>query len=147
MLFRSSICIGSSVISTISHLTFFVLFISSFADALFASLFVIVYTYAYSTQSPNIALLSCLLRTLGIVIHLYAQYTKLLTSDSSCLNSCHSRTQPCCIIQLPYTDVPHNKCPRKQFVWSKQRYNAGSQLWSDAATGGAKVLRCYIRAL
>ena len=64
-----------TVISTISHLTFFVLFISSFADALFASLFVIVYTYAYSTQSPNIALLSCLLRTLGIVIHLYAQYT------------------------------------------------------------------------
>ena len=31
---------------------------------------------------------------------------RLLTSDSSCLISCQSRTQPCCIVQLPYTDVP-----------------------------------------
>ena len=53
----------------------FHLFISSFTDAPHASLFVIVYTYTYSTQSPSIALLSCLLRTLGIVIHLHAQYT------------------------------------------------------------------------
>ena len=65
----------------------FHLFISSFTDAPHASLFVIVYTYAYSTQSPSIALLSCLLRT-------------------RCLISCHSRTQPRCTIQLPYTDVP-----------------------------------------
>ena len=33
--------------------------------------FTIVYLVAYSSQSPNIALLSCLLRTLGIVIHLH----------------------------------------------------------------------------
>ena len=65
-----------SVIITISHLL--LLFISSFTDAPYASLFDIVYTYAYSTQSPNIALLSCLLRTLGIVIHLHAQYTSCL---------------------------------------------------------------------
>ena len=64
------------VIITIIHLL--ILFISSFTDAPYASLFVIVYTYAYSTQSPNIALLSCLLRTLGIVIHLHAQYTSCL---------------------------------------------------------------------
>ena len=72
----------------------FHLFISSFTDALHASLFVVVYAYAYSTKSPNMALFSCLLRTLGIVIHLYAQYNQLLTSDSSCLISCLSRSQP-----------------------------------------------------
>jgi hypothetical protein len=33
--------------------------------------FAIVYLIAYSSQSPNIALFSCLLRTLGIVIHFY----------------------------------------------------------------------------
>ena len=70
--FKMPLC----VIITISHLL--LLFISSFTDAPYASLFVIVYTYAYSTQSPNIALLSCLLRTLGIVIHLHAQYTSCL---------------------------------------------------------------------
>ena len=53
-----------SVIITISHLL--LLFISSFTDAPYASLFVIDYTYAYSTQSPNIALLSCLLQTLAV---------------------------------------------------------------------------------
>jgi hypothetical protein len=46
-----------------------------FTVALYASLFVLVYIFAYSTKSPNMALLSCLLRTLGIVIHMYAQYT------------------------------------------------------------------------
>ena len=35
---------------------------------LHALLFVIVYTYTYQTQSPNMALLRCLLRTLGEVI-------------------------------------------------------------------------------
>ena len=33
---------------------------------LHALLFVIVYTYMYQTQSPNMALLSCLLRTLAV---------------------------------------------------------------------------------
>ena len=56
----------------------FILFISSFTDAPYTSLFAIVYTITYSTQSPNIALFSCLLRTLGIVIHLYAQYISCL---------------------------------------------------------------------
>ena len=32
-------------------------------------------SYAYTIQSLNTALLSCLLWTLGIVIHLYTQYT------------------------------------------------------------------------
>jgi hypothetical protein len=40
-----------------------------------ALLFAIVYVTAYSTQSPNIALFSCLLRTLGIVIHNVSQIT------------------------------------------------------------------------
>ena len=52
----------------------FLLIITSFTDALYASLFVIVYSYVYTIQSPNTALLSCLLWTLGIVIHLYTQY-------------------------------------------------------------------------
>ena len=56
----------------------FILFISSFTDAPYTSLFAIVYTIAYPTQSLNIALFSCLLRTLGIVIHLYAQYISCL---------------------------------------------------------------------
>jgi hypothetical protein len=89
-------------------LTFFHLFISSFTDAPYASLFVSVYTFMHLTQSPNIAFLSCLLRNLGIVIHTCSIY-QLLTSDSSCLISCRSRTQHCCIVQLPYTDVPRNR--------------------------------------
>ena len=84
----------------------FHLFISSFTDALHASLFVVVYAYAYSTKSPNMALFSCLLRTLGIVIHLYAQYNQLLTSDSSCLISCLSRSQPCSSILHSSIYVP-----------------------------------------
>ena len=48
----------------------FILFITYFALMLHALLFVIVYTYTYQTQSPNMALLSCLLRTLGKVIQL-----------------------------------------------------------------------------
>jgi hypothetical protein len=35
-----------------------------------ASLFTTIYFFAYSSQSPNIALLSCLLRTLGIVSYI-----------------------------------------------------------------------------
>ena len=35
-----------------------------------ASMFTTIYFVVYSTQSPNMALLSCLLRTLGIVSHL-----------------------------------------------------------------------------
>ena len=35
----------------------------------YAQTFVIVYSHTYSTQSRNIALLSCLLRTLGIVLY------------------------------------------------------------------------------
>ena len=50
-------------------------FLLIITDALYASLFVIVYSYAYTIQSLNTALLSCLLQTLGIVIHLYTQYT------------------------------------------------------------------------
>ena len=56
----------------------FLLIITSFTDVLYASLFVIVYSYPYTIQSPNTALLSCLLWTLGIVIHLYTQYTSCL---------------------------------------------------------------------
>ena len=43
------------------------MFVSHCTDALMASVFVTIYIVVYSTQSPNIALLSCLLRTLGIV--------------------------------------------------------------------------------
>ena len=87
----------------------FLLIITSFTDALYASLFVIVYSYMYTIQSPNTALLSCLLWTLGIVIHLYTQYTQLLTSDSSCLISCYSCTQPCSSVLQCYINVPCNK--------------------------------------
>ena len=51
--------------STISHLTF-ILFTSSFTVVLYAQLFAIVCLHMYSTQSPNIALLSCLLWTLAV---------------------------------------------------------------------------------
>ena len=44
----------------------FLLIITSFTDALYTSLFVIVYSYPYTIQSPNTALLSCLLRTLAV---------------------------------------------------------------------------------
>ena len=47
----------------------FILFISYFDVVLYAQTFVIVYSHTYSTQSLNIALLSCLLRTLGIVLY------------------------------------------------------------------------------
>lgn len=90
-------------------ISLFHLFITSFIDALYVSLFVIVYTYAYSTQSPNMALFSCLLRTLGIVTHLLAQYIQLLTSDSSCLISCHSRSQPRSSVLHLYINVPRNR--------------------------------------
>jgi hypothetical protein len=86
----------------------FHMFITSSTDALHASLFVIVYIYVYSTRSPNIALFSCLLRTLGIVLVLYAQYHQLLTSDSSCLISCRSRTQPCSSVLHTSFYVPRN---------------------------------------
>ena len=43
------------------------MFVSHCTDALMASVFVTIYIIVYSTQSPNIALLSCLLQTLGIV--------------------------------------------------------------------------------
>ena len=87
----------------------FLLIITSFTDALYASLFVIVYSYSYTIQSPNTALLSCLLRTLGIVIHLYTQYIQLLISDSSCLISCYSCTQPCSSVLQRYINVPRNR--------------------------------------
>ena len=87
----------------------FLLIITSFTDVLYASLFVIVYSYAYTIQSLNTALLSCLLRTLGIVIHLYTQYTKLLTSDSSCLISWYSCMQPCSSVLQRYINVPRNR--------------------------------------
>ena len=43
------------------------MFVSHCTDALMASMFVTIYVVVYSTQSPNIAFLSCLLWTLGIV--------------------------------------------------------------------------------
>ena len=65
-------------------------------------------------------ILSCLLRTLGIVIHMYAQYNQLLTSDSSCLTSCHSRTWPHSSVLHTSSHMPRNRsrtcfivsCPR-----------------------------------
>ena len=87
----------------------FLLIITPFTDALYASLFVIVYSYPYTIQSPNTALLSCLLRTLGIVIHLYTQYIQLLALDSSCLIYCYSCTQPCSSILQCYINVPRNR--------------------------------------
>ena len=86
----------------------FILFISYFDVVPYAQTFAIVYSHTYSTQSPNIALLSCLLRTLGIVLYLYTQYTQLLTSDSSCLISCLSFTQPCSNVLHTFTYAPHN---------------------------------------
>ena len=65
------------IVYTISHLTF-ISFISSFTVVLYAQTFVIVYSHTYLTQSPNIALLSCLLQTLGIVSYIYAQYISCL---------------------------------------------------------------------
>jgi len=53
---------------------YFIIFLTCSDDVQNASLFVIVYLTPYSTQSPNTALLSCLLRTLGIVNQLYPQY-------------------------------------------------------------------------
>src|SRR5208282_3191439 len=55
-----------------------VLFLSHSPDVLRSSVFTTIYIVAYSTQSPNIALLSCLLRTLGIV-------TSLSLNTISCL--------------------------------------------------------------
>ena len=76
----------------------------------YAQTFVIVYSHMYSTQSLNIALLSCLLWTPGIVLHcMYTQYTQLLTSDSSCLILCLSITQPCSNILHTLTYVPCNR--------------------------------------
>src|ERR1700678_275954 len=66
-----------------------IIFLTCSDDVQNTSLFVIVYLTPYSTQSPNTALLSCLLRTLGIVNQFYPQYIQLLTSDSSCLRSSH----------------------------------------------------------
>ena len=43
------------------------MFVSHCTDALMASVFVTIYIIIYPAQSPNIALLSCLLWTLGIV--------------------------------------------------------------------------------
>ena len=43
------------------------MFVSHCTDALMASVFVTIYIIIYSTQSPDIAFLSCLLQTLGIV--------------------------------------------------------------------------------
>ena len=99
----------------------FIVFITSLTDALYASLFGIVYSYAYSTQSPNMALFSCLLRTLGIVIQLYAQYTQLLTSDSSCLISCHSRSQPRRSVPQRIIDVPHNSNGPNYYLHTQQK--------------------------
>jgi hypothetical protein len=57
--------------STIPHLLLpFILFLSHSTDVLMASLFTTIYFFAYSSQSPNIALLSCLLQTLGIVSYI-----------------------------------------------------------------------------
>ena len=57
------------IVTTISHL-YFVLFITFVTFAVATLLCVIVYSYTYTILSPNTALLSCLLRTLGIVIQL-----------------------------------------------------------------------------
>ena len=56
----------------------FILFLSRSPDVLRSSVFATIYVIPYSTQSPNIALLSCLLRTLGIV-------TSLNLNTLSCL--------------------------------------------------------------
>ena len=56
------------IVSTISHLSSFCLYLISIVVP-YAQKFVIVYSHMYSTQSLNIALLSCLLRTLGIVLY------------------------------------------------------------------------------
>ena len=48
----------------------FILFLSRSPDVLRSSVFATIYVVPYSTQSLNIALLSCLLRTLGIVTSL-----------------------------------------------------------------------------
>ena len=87
----------------------FHVFVSHCTDALMASVFATIYIVIYSTQSPNIALLSCLLQTLGIVYLSHTQYTQLLTLDSSCLISCHSCMQPSQSVLLCSTDLLYNK--------------------------------------
>ena len=52
--------------------------------------------------------ISCLLRTLGYSSLLYSQYTKLLTSDSSCLISRLSLTQPCSNVLHTFSYTPRN---------------------------------------
>ena len=66
----------------------FTLFISSFTDAAYTSLFAIVYTIVYSTQSLNIALFSCLLRTLAVWYRVTAPCNlavRFCTLSSTCL--------------------------------------------------------------
>ena len=93
----------SVIVYTISHLTF-ISFISSFTVVLYAQTFVIVYSHTYLTQSPNIALLSCLLRTLGIVSYIYAQYIScLLRTLALCCLVLASRNLAVTFCTLPHT--------------------------------------------
>ena len=59
----------------------------------------------YLTQSPNIALLSCLLRTLGIVSYIYAQYISCLLRTLALLSRL-SLTQPCSNVLHTFTHAP-----------------------------------------
>ena len=100
-----------------SHL---LLFISSFTDALYAPLFVIVYSsYTYSTQSPNMALLSCLLRTLGIVIHYMSQHFSVAYFGLQLSDTCHSRIQLRRSVLHLHIFVPHYKRWSYQVLDSK----------------------------
>ena len=83
------------------------MFVSHCTDALMASVFVTIYIIVYSTQSLNIALLSCLLWTLGIV-------TCLILNKLSCLLWTLAvwslATVECnlCSVLLRSTDLPYN---------------------------------------
>ena len=100
------------IVYTISHLTF-ISFISCFTVVLYAQTFVIVYSHTYLTQSPNIALLSCLLRTLGIVSYIYAQYIScLLRTLALCCLVLASRNLAVTFCTLSHTRLVSGYGPR-----------------------------------